>query len=159
MMRCFIFTAFTFVLLSSIGAGVDSGAYVPLLELDRTYPNYGNKTGYQILKEVLDTAVYTGGNGDYVDLQYQPTDSILRGGSTHINACFAAALDALRRIPVGVRIDMKRQIEPPPELYCEVVEILQNELIVIARHRLVIDLDLGMELGVPGEDGILNDPK
>lgn len=73
---------------------VDSGAYVPLLELDRTYPNYSNKTGYQILKEILDTAVYTGNYGDYVDLQYQPTDSVLMGTSTHINACFEAAKHA-----------------------------------------------------------------
>ena len=71
---------------------VDSGAYVPLLELDKKYVDYGNQTGYQILKEILDTALYTGLYSDYVDLQYQPTDSILMGTSTHINAAFKAAI-------------------------------------------------------------------
>jgi hypothetical protein len=85
---------------------VDSGAYVPLLELDKQYPNYNNMTGYQVLKEILDTAVYTGQYGDYVDLQYQPTDSILMGTSTHINASFEAAKHAFMQSALNA---VKRQ--------------------------------------------------
>ncbi len=74
---------------------VEKGAYIPLLELDKVYPDYNNRTGQQILKGILDTALYTEPNGHrYVDLQYQPTDPTLAEVSTHINACFEAAKHA-----------------------------------------------------------------
>jgi hypothetical protein len=71
-----------------------NGAYVPLLTLNRTYPAYGNMTGYAILKEILDTAYYSGTRG-YVSLSYQPTTAALRGSSTNITAGFDAAKHAM----------------------------------------------------------------
>jgi hypothetical protein len=71
-----------------------NGAYVPLLTLNRTYPAFGNMTGYQILKEILDTAYYSGTRG-YVSLSYQPTNTNLRTAGTNITAGFDAAKHAM----------------------------------------------------------------
>jgi hypothetical protein len=74
----------------------DSGAYVPLLRLDRIYSQYGNRTGYDILKAVLDTTLRGTGGNQYVDLTYRPTNTVLRGIFTNINAGFDAARNAFR---------------------------------------------------------------
>jgi hypothetical protein len=74
----------------------DSGAYVPLLQLDRVYSQYGSRTGYDILKAVLDTTLRGTGGNQYVDLTYQPTNTVLRGIFTNITAGFDAARHAFR---------------------------------------------------------------
>jgi hypothetical protein len=61
-----------------------NGAYVPLLTLGKTYLEFGNKTGYEILKEIL--TIKTNGT-----LLYQPTNTVLRSSGTNINAGFDAA--------------------------------------------------------------------
>ena len=75
---------------------LDYGAYVPLLQLDSVYAAYGNRTGYDILKGILDTTLRGTGPGQYVDLSYQPTNTVLRETYTNINAGFDAARDAFR---------------------------------------------------------------
>ena len=74
----------------------DSGAYIPLLQLDRNYPAYGNRTGYDILKAILDTTLRGTGPNQYVDLTYQPTNPVLHGIFTNITSGFDAARDAFR---------------------------------------------------------------
>jgi hypothetical protein len=71
-----------------------NGAYVPLLTLNRAYSAFGNRTGYQILKGILDTAYYSS-NGGYVSLSYQPTNTTLAQASTNITAGFDAAKHAM----------------------------------------------------------------
>jgi hypothetical protein len=88
-------------------AGTNRGAYVRLLRLDSTYVNYGNLTGYTILRNILDTAHYTGrdfnnNNYNFVGLRYLPTTPTLGGINdaqgwpyTNITAGFDAAKSAM----------------------------------------------------------------
>jgi hypothetical protein len=88
-------------------AGTNWGAYVRLLRLDSTYANYGNLSGYTILRNILDTAHYTGrdfNNNTYnfVGLRYLPTTPTLGGindaqgwSYTNITAGFDAAKSAM----------------------------------------------------------------
>jgi hypothetical protein len=73
-----------------------NGAYVPLLQLDRTYAAYGNRTGYDILKDILDTIIVGSGANQYVDLSYHPTNTALSDYYTNINAGFDAARSAFQ---------------------------------------------------------------
>ena len=83
-----------FVIPSGRPPALDYGAYVPLLQLNKIYPSYGNRTGYDILKGILDTTLRGTGPGQYVDLNYRPTNTVLQGTYTNINAGFDAARDA-----------------------------------------------------------------
>jgi hypothetical protein len=75
----------------------DSGMYIPLLTLNESYAPDG-KMGYEVLKEWLDTAQYTKGTVDYVDLKYQPSPQWpdFNSPATCINAGFDAARDAFK---------------------------------------------------------------
>lgn len=76
--------------------GYDTGAYIPLLELNMSYPPNG-ATGFDILRFYLDTTVKTQGSNSYIDLKYTPTQPFPVGTlnqSTCINAGFDAARDA-----------------------------------------------------------------
>jgi hypothetical protein len=73
-----------------------NGAYVPLLQLDRVYSQYSNRTGYDILRSILDTTIRGSGADQYVDLNYQPTNTSLSEFWTNINAGFDAARSAFQ---------------------------------------------------------------
>ncbi|HEX2959697.1 MAG TPA: Calx-beta domain-containing protein [Chitinispirillaceae bacterium] len=73
-------------------------AYIPLMQLNKKQKN--GMTGIEYLKYILQTKkiVSSVGRGDTVwstDLAYQPT-GYERGGGTHINVAFDAALDAMK---------------------------------------------------------------
>lgn len=73
----------------------DSGAYIPLLNLTKTYPPNGY-SGYGILKYYLDTTLKTKLNTHYVDLKYKPTPAWPDSANpeSNINAGFNAAKEA-----------------------------------------------------------------
>ncbi len=73
--------------------GVDTGAFLPLFQLNKSYPPEG-KMGYEIIKEYLDYDTVTGGMNDYVDLKYVPSNLSMNGGNTNITAGFEAAKHA-----------------------------------------------------------------
>jgi hypothetical protein len=70
-------------------------AYMPFLKLDSVY--YQNKTGLEILKEVLETdtfdTIFSGDYKEYVDLKYTPN---YKNESTNINIGFLAVKDAMK---------------------------------------------------------------
>ncbi len=74
----------------------DSGAYIPLYKLDQ---QYGNESGYAILRKMLLTEQRTSPtNDEYTDLTYQPSARWpdWRSPGTHINAGFQAAMHAMK---------------------------------------------------------------
>ena len=77
------------------------GAYVPLLKFDSIYTAYGNQNGYQILKSILTVSTYDTGADQYVNLTYQPTDTVLQGLGCNITAGFDAAKSAMMIAKAG----------------------------------------------------------
>ncbi|MBN1980737.1 MAG: hypothetical protein JW795_04350 [Chitinivibrionales bacterium] len=75
----------------------DTGGYMPLMKLDSMYKPE-NKTGYQILKDLLKTdTLIAPPSFKYIGLVYQPKDSVLKIGNTNIDVGFEAAKHALDR--------------------------------------------------------------
>ncbi|MCI0472875.1 MAG: hypothetical protein L0Y76_04750, partial [Ignavibacteria bacterium] len=74
--------------------GNDTGAYLPFFRFDSTYAPDG-KTGYQIVRELLDTEIKTDSTGyQYADLKYRPSNASINGTGANLNAGFDAAKHA-----------------------------------------------------------------
>jgi len=68
------------------------GAYCPFFKLDSSYSNNGGVPGYVVIQNILRTTNV----GNYVDMEYVPTNVSSNSPSTNINVGFAAAKHAFQ---------------------------------------------------------------
>jgi hypothetical protein len=74
--------------------GYDTGAYIPLLNMKKSYPP-GGVTGYNLLRTYLDTTLIGTDSNAYVDLKYVPTQPFPVGIQNQ-GACINAGFDAAK---------------------------------------------------------------
>lgn len=76
--------------LKTLKSDNTKGAYLPLLGLTKSYPEDGNKTGKEIIKELLKT--YTSNDTAFLTAEQHPVCDM---GITNIDPAFTAAIEAM----------------------------------------------------------------